>query len=57
MGDSARAAGISPALIYRHFPDQKHLFVEAFLRGTKRRIEHFTVLLRKRDRIFSKYGC
>jgi AcrR family transcriptional regulator len=30
MGDSARAAGISPALIYRHFPDQKHLFVETF---------------------------
>ena len=33
MRDIARRAGISPALIYRHFPDQQSLFVEAFLRG------------------------
>jgi AcrR family transcriptional regulator len=45
MRDIAREAGISPALIYRHFPDQQHLFVEAFLRGTKRLIEQFTDLL------------
>jgi AcrR family transcriptional regulator len=45
MRDIAREAGISPALIYRHFPDQQHLFVEAFLRGTKRLIEEFTELL------------
>lgn len=45
MRDIAKEAGISPALIYRHFPDQQHLFVEAFLRGTKRLIEQFTDLL------------
>ncbi len=33
MRDIAKRAGISPALIYRHFPDQQSLFVEAFLRG------------------------
>ncbi len=33
MRQIARRAGISPALIYRHFPDQQSLFVEAFLRG------------------------
>jgi AcrR family transcriptional regulator len=45
MRDIAREAGISPALIYRHFPDQQHLFVEAFLRGTKRLIGQFSDLL------------
>ena len=45
MRDIAKEAGISPALIYRHFPDQQHLFVEAFLRGTKRLIEQFSDLL------------
>lgn len=39
MRDIAREAGISPALIYRHFPDQQHLFVEAFLRGSRRLLE------------------
>jgi AcrR family transcriptional regulator len=34
MRDIARRAGISPALIYRHFPDQQSLFVEAYMRGT-----------------------
>jgi AcrR family transcriptional regulator len=38
MRDIAREAGISPALIYRHFPDQQHLFAEAFLRGSQRLI-------------------
>ena len=33
MRDIAKRAGISPALIYRHFPDQQSLFVEAYLRG------------------------
>lgn len=45
MRDVAKRAGISPALIYRHFPNQQHLFVEAFLRGTRDLIpileEHF----------------
>jgi AcrR family transcriptional regulator len=39
MRDIAKEAGISPALIYRYFPDQQHLFVEAFLRGTQQLIE------------------
>ncbi len=33
MRDIARRAGISPALIYRHFPDQQSLFVEAYVRA------------------------
>lgn len=33
--DIAREAGISHALIYRYFPDQQSLFVEAFLRGVE----------------------
>ncbi|PKN86489.1 MAG: hypothetical protein CVU51_07145 [Deltaproteobacteria bacterium HGW-Deltaproteobacteria-1] len=31
--DIAREAGISHATIYRYFPDQQSLFVEAFLQG------------------------
>ncbi len=45
MRDIAREAGISPALIYRHFPDQQHLFVEAFLRGATRLMEIFDQVL------------
>lgn len=30
----ARRAGISPAIIYQHFPDQQTLFVETFEKGT-----------------------
>ena len=33
MREIAREAGISPASIYRYFPDQQTLFVEAFLNG------------------------
>jgi AcrR family transcriptional regulator len=44
MRDVAKEAGISPALIYRHFPDQQHLFVEAFLRGSQRLIAQFSEL-------------
>lgn len=33
MRDIAKRAGMSPALIYRHFPDQQALFMEAFLQG------------------------
>ena len=36
MRDIAKRAGISPALIYRHFPDQQSLFVEAYVRGVRR---------------------
>jgi AcrR family transcriptional regulator len=49
MRDIAREAGISPALIYRHFPDQQHLFVEAFLRGSRNLIEQFSELPRSAD--------
>ncbi len=34
MREIAREAGISPSAIYRHFPDQKSLFLESFSRGT-----------------------
>ncbi len=37
--DIAREAAISPALIYRYFPDQQALFVEAFLQNGARIIE------------------
>jgi AcrR family transcriptional regulator len=32
----AKRAGISPALIYRHFPDQQSLFAETFSRGVQK---------------------
>ncbi len=35
MRDIAKSAGISPASIYRYFPDQQSLFLEAFVRGTE----------------------
>jgi AcrR family transcriptional regulator len=37
--DIAHEASISPALIYRYFPDQQALFVEAFLQNGARIIE------------------
>lgn len=43
MRDIAREAGISPASIYRYFPDQQTLFVEAFLRGSRRIVDSFRV--------------
>lgn len=49
MRDIAKQAGISPALIYRYFPDQQHLFVEAFFRGA----EHLTGIF---DRLLSTPG-
>jgi AcrR family transcriptional regulator len=33
--DIAQEAGISHALIYRYFPDQQSIFVEAFIRGVE----------------------
>jgi AcrR family transcriptional regulator len=39
--DIAREAGISHASIYRYFPDQQSLFVEAFLHGA----EKITIIL------------
>ena len=36
MRDIAREAGITAGAIYRYFPDQQALFVEAFLRGAEK---------------------
>ena len=41
----ARRAGISPAIIYQHFPDQQTLFVETFEKGTNEIFERiFTTI-------------
>ncbi|HSV97256.1 MAG TPA: TetR/AcrR family transcriptional regulator [Spirochaetota bacterium] len=50
MRHIAREAGVSPALIYRHFPDQQSLFVEAFLRGAD-------VIIGELGRIAAKAGA
>ncbi|SHG29194.1 transcriptional regulator, TetR family [Desulfacinum infernum DSM 9756] len=36
MRQIAKEAGISPAAIYRYFPDQQALFIESFLTGARR---------------------
>ncbi|HOP64597.1 MAG TPA: TetR/AcrR family transcriptional regulator [Spirochaetota bacterium] len=43
--DIAREAGISHALIYRYFPDQQALFVEAFLRGAEKIVGFLSKLI------------
>ena len=45
MRDIARRAGVSPALIYRHFPDQQSLFAESFMRGISRIFEKIFVTI------------
>jgi AcrR family transcriptional regulator len=45
MRDIAKRAGISPALIYRHFPDQQSLFAEAFMRGISQIFEKIFVTI------------
>lgn len=45
MRDIAKRAGVSPALIYRHFPDQQSLFAEAFMRGIGRIFEKIFVTI------------
>lgn len=45
MRDIAREAGISVSAIYRHFPDQKSLFLESFARGTLALKEEFDAML------------
>lgn len=45
MRDIAKRAGVSPALIYRHFPDQQSLFAEAFMRGISRIFEKIFVTI------------
>lgn len=45
MRDIAKEAGISASAIYRHFPDQKSLFLESFSRGTIRLKNEFDAML------------
>ncbi|PKN76248.1 MAG: TetR/AcrR family transcriptional regulator, partial [Deltaproteobacteria bacterium HGW-Deltaproteobacteria-1] len=47
MRDIAKRAGISPALIYRHFPDQQSLFAEAYMRGIGKVFEKIFVTIDK----------
>jgi len=44
MRDIAKEAGISPASIYRYFPDQQSLFAEALARGTKQVIKNVNAI-------------
>jgi AcrR family transcriptional regulator len=39
MRQIAKEAGISPAAIYRYFPDQQALFIESFLTGADRLVQ------------------
>ncbi len=48
MRDIAMEAGISPASIYRYFPDQQTLFIEAFLRGLKIIVSDLAKLINKK---------
>ena len=41
MRDIAKEAGISAALIYRHFKDRDELFIEAFVQKSKEMIAAF----------------
>jgi AcrR family transcriptional regulator len=43
--DIAREAGISHAAIYRYFPDQRSLFIEAFLRGADEIVSFLTEIV------------
>ncbi len=49
--DIAKEAGISHASIYRYFPDQQTLFVEAFLKGADDIIEFLGSLINERKTI------
>lgn len=49
MRDIAKRAGVSPSLIYRHFPDQQSLFAEAFMKGISRIFEKIFVTIADSD--------
>jgi len=49
MKDIAEEAGVNPATIYRYFPDQQSLFLEAFLRNTRRINEGFSQIFTSED--------
>jgi AcrR family transcriptional regulator len=48
--DIAREAGISHASIYRYFPDQQSLFVEAFLRGAEKIVQFLAEIIRESEK-------
>ncbi|HLS24100.1 MAG TPA: TetR/AcrR family transcriptional regulator [Pseudogracilibacillus sp.] len=49
MRDIAKEAGVSPALIYRHFNNRDELFVESFIVKSKEMIDSFEKKLTKSD--------
>ena len=51
MRDIASEAGISPASIYRHFPDQQSLFLESFSRGVKEILKEYDQLIVANDNV------
>ncbi len=48
MRDIAMEAGISPASIYRYFPDQQTLFIEAFLCGLREIVSDLAKIINKK---------
>ncbi len=48
--DIAREAGISHASIYRYFPDQQSLFVEAFLHGAQEIIQRLKQIIKDKKK-------
>ena len=48
--DIAREAGISHASIYRYFPDQQMVFVEAFLRGAQEIVRFLDEIVRNSEK-------
>lgn len=51
MRDIAKEAGISPALIYRHFNDRDELFIESFLLKVKEMLDSFEKKISERNDI------
>lgn len=55
MRTIAKRAGISPAVIYQHFPDQQTLFVDTFMKGTNQIFEKiFKVIYDSQDGALEK---
>jgi AcrR family transcriptional regulator len=55
MRTIAKRAGISPAVIYHHFPDQQTLFAETFMKGTNQIFEEiFAIIDASRDGALEK---
>lgn len=45
MRTIAKRAGVSPAVIYQHFPDQQTMFAETFLKGTNQIFEKIYAII------------